>query len=159
MRVRRITSSYVSHQPLQANQNLQFLHFTLLIIVPVLLLCAQGMQGVSRPQGLKDTGGLCSNLILGKEYAMVATSEPLSSSDGYTKKCLMGLFVALFVFIFLSGKPTGNLSHQDSTFCYLQATGRISSRIHDITGTEIPGDYRMCRGCHRVSYRQATEIK
>lgn len=112
------------HQPFRAHQILQFLRFTLLG-VPLLRLCAQRMQGVSRPQWLKDTGVLCPNHILGKEYAMGTTSEPASRYDGYTEKCMMGLIVGLFVFIFLLGKPTGNLSHQDSTFCYLQATGRI----------------------------------
>lgn len=124
MRVRKSNSSHVMPPAFQANQILQFLHFCLLR-VPLLLLCAQRMQGVSRPQWLKDTGVLCSNHILGKECAMGTTSEPASSYDGYTKKCMMGLNVGLLVFIFLLGKPTGNLSHQDSTFCYLQATGRI----------------------------------
>lgn len=55
----------------------------------------------------------------------------------------LGFFVCLFAFLNRARLLEILLSHQDSTFCYLQATGPIELRMHDIIGTEIPRDYRM----------------
>lgn len=59
---------------------------------------------------------------------MRTTFKPVSTSE-HTKKCMVGFFVGLFVFLFFvlnqARLPEILLIHQDSTLRYLQATGTI----------------------------------